>query len=299
MPPMTYTKRKKLQTGTGGDVWGEPIPQEIPIKTLSDGTKINTMTGRVTSPSGEVSVLQDARLQAQYPDVGIIQKGGRVIGREISQESLNLLKLMAQTPTQQTQEQIAAINAQKAAGLPIGESIIESLGQGVSTGAKGAAIGAIGGAAGGTVILPGIGTIAGAGGGAILGGATGFITGFFGSLYGNLKNNAQKDIVADYASYQDSLMNIKSIIANAGRDPMDALQLYQVELAKIDAAERKLKMSSEKEWLSTSKKQLVKIQDFNSYQREQTRQMLLTAIMNPNVIQNFDVPQDISAEVTQ
>lgn len=272
---MPQTKRRLLQRGTGGDVFSEPqIVPDVIKKLPISGSTINETTGMATNRFGETSVIQDARLQAQNPDLGIIQKGGRVVGREISQESQNLLKLMSQIPTQQTQEQIALINAQKAAGVPLGESLVESLGAGISGAGKGAAIGAIGGAAGGSVVLPVVGTVAGAGGGALLGGVTGFATGFFGSIYSNLKSNAQKDIVANYVSYQDSLVNIKSIIANAGRDPMDALQLYQVELAKIDAAERRIKASSEAEWLSTSKKQLVKIQDFNLYQREQRKSVV-------------------------
>lgn len=284
---MTYTKKKKLQTGTGGDVWGPDMPQEIPIKTLSTGAKVNTMTGKVISPTGEVSALQDAIAQAQNKDVGIIQYGGKAgagkpIGREISQESQEYLKLMSQIPTEQTQEQIAQINAQKAAGLDWGAALQEA-------GAKTAAT-AVGSAA-----------VTAATGGAALPVAVIATVGHFGiNLYNALKSNAQQDIMADYTSYTDSLMNVKSIIANAGRDPIDALQLYQIELAKIDAAERRLKMTAEKDWLSTSKKQLVKIQDFNSYQREQTRQMLFAAIANPNVIQNFEVPADLTnIEATQ
>lgn len=282
MPPMTYTKKRKLQSGTGGDVWEEPQKQEIPVKTLSSGAKVNEMEGIVTSPSGEVSALQDARLQAQYPELGIIQKGGRVVGREISQESQEYLKLMSQVPTQQTQEQIAAINAQKGGGLDWSEALAEA-------GTK-AAIGAAGGAAAGLLtggVLSAPLAIAGAVGGFGIG------------LYNALKGNAQQEVMADYVSYSDSLVNIKSIIANAGRDPIDALQLYQIELAKIDAAERRLKAADERKWLSTSKKQLVKIQDFNSYQREQTRQMLFAAIANPKVIQNFDVPAGLAEEITQ
>lgn len=175
-------------------------------------------------------------------------------------------------PTPETQQIISAIQNQKAPSN-IGGILAEAGTQ--------AAVGAAAGAAGGAIV-GGVGAVPGA----IAVGAGGFIRG----VYTALKNDAQKNIVADYKSYQDSLTNIKSIIANAGRDPLDAVQLYQIELAKIDAAERRLKAQTEAEWKDTTKWQLVKIQDFNSYQRAETQRLLLAAIANPKVQQNFEIP---------
>jgi hypothetical protein len=216
----------------------------------------------------------------------------QVAYRQQLQQALN-------TPTAQTQEQIDAISAQKGEGVNIGGALAEAAAQGISGATKGAAVGAIGGAAGGTVVLPVIGTVAGTAGGAGLGAAIGFAGNFLGSIYGNLKDDAQKGVASEYASFGNSLINIKAIIKNAGRDPLDAINLYQIELAKIDRAERRLKQSSEADWLSTSKKQLTEIEDFNMFQREQTRQLLIMAINNPAIVQNFEVPQENNMETTQ
>jgi len=113
-PKVTYTKKNKLQDTfvngvKTGEVWTPDIPQEIPIKTLPDGTQINMLTNQVRSPTGEISVLQDARAQAKNPEAGIIQYGGmqgagKVIGNERSQQDLNYLQAISKAQLPQNQE---------------------------------------------------------------------------------------------------------------------------------------------------------------------------------------------------
>ena len=94
---ITLTKSKRLQTqidnltGKTTDTWSVPqvVPESEYIKTLPDGTKINTLTQTATSPTGETSVIQDARAQYQNPNAGIIQMNNPIpIGREMSQQPL-------------------------------------------------------------------------------------------------------------------------------------------------------------------------------------------------------------------
>jgi len=222
--------------------------------------------------------------------------------RKLSEQDIaaqeKLSKGEAITEKQKAAMEAAALllNKPSAEAEKIRNALVGGLNVGEVLGGAGAkaAAGAAGGAAGGAVAGIFTGGVASLPLAAAAGSA-GAIGGFFYGIYSGLKDQSQKMIVAEYTSYSDSLTNIKSIIANAGRDPVEAINLYQIELAKIDAAERKLKKEDERKWLSTTKNQLIKIEDFNRYQRENTRQMLLLAIADPTTIQNFEMPTTTGA----
>lgn len=156
-------------------------------------------------------------------------------------------------------------------------------------GAAGAATGAATGAIAGSVV-PIIGTAAGAAGGAIAGAVGGVVVGAV-NILGTLKEEEKQNVRIAYKSYTTSKTNIKAIIDGINKgalDPVDAVDLYNRELAKIDAAQRDLKALAEREWLTKAKDELVAIESFNAAQRATTSARLQLAIMQPNPNQNFD-----------
>ena len=171
-------------------------------------------------------------------------------------------------------------------GLDWAGAAKEAIAQGASHAAAGAAAGAILAPATLGTSIP-------------LGAAAGFVEGTLSKLYGELTAEARTDIIGEYKGFTDSVTNVKSILnsVNKGGDPYDAIQLYQIEMSKIDAAERKLKMLSEKDWIHTSKKQLIAIEDFNRYQRDKLRMDLINAIAMPDPTKTYDIPIENVAEV--
>ena len=148
-----------------------------------------------------------------------------------------------------------------------------------------------------------ISTGIGAGLGALVGGPAGAAVGAFigggPSIISSLKENEIQNTKTEYAGFIKSQSTLKSIIDGLNKgylDPIDAVNLYNSELSRIDVAERNLKALSEREWLSKSKDELIKIQAFNETQRPLIENMLRQALQTPNPNQIFDIPLD--TEVT-
>lgn len=147
--------------------------------------------------------------------------------------------------------------------------------------ATGAAIGAVGG-----VAFGGVGAIPGAVIGGIAGGIRGVLT--------SLKDEERQNVKVYRVTASESKNNIKTIIngVNAGMiDPIDATRLYRRELIKINEVERNLRLMSERDWLTKAKDELVKIQDFNSWERDYTEQLLLESIATPNPVKVLTMEQ--------
>jgi len=141
------------------------------------------------------------------------------------------------------------------------------------------ALGAAGGAAAGA-FAGGIGAIPGA----IGGGAAGVISGLATTI-SELREEEKQSTLIQKVSFRASKSNIKAIIDAVNKNlisPMDAISLYNRELAKIDRVERNLKMLSEREWLSKAKDELIMVQQFNDFERQRTALMLEQALLRPN-----------------
>lgn len=182
-----------------------------------------------------------------------------------------------------TPEQQAAADAQNNMGSLTQGIIPEVLSSVGSKAATGAAIGATAGlATGGTLSLPAAGV--GAIGGAVYGAAT---------ILSHLKEEAIQNTKVQKISASKAQTNIKAIIDGVNKglvDPVDAVDLYNREIAKIDRAERNLKLLEEKDWLSKAKDELIAIQTFNDVGRAQSAALLNAAIIRPNPAQNYDLP---------
>lgn len=156
--------------------------------------------------------------------------------------------------------------------------------------ASGAGLGALAGSA-----VGGVGAVPGA----VIGAAGGAIKGGF-SVVSKLKLEQRQNVKVEFKNYSDSVKNIKSILDGVNKgtvDSIEAVDLYNRELEKIDAAEVKLKILGEHEWLSKAKDELVQIQSFNDVQRQKTATALQQAILNPDPkkVYFIDIPTDTTS----
>src|SRR3990167_318085 len=150
---------------------------------------------------------------------------------------------------------------------------LPDIGIGAGSALAGAGLGAV--VCGETVATGGIAVVAGS---AILLAQSNRIISELKEEYQGLKTN-------EYVSFQGSSNALKTIIQQVDSGalaPIDAVQLFNMELARIDKAERVLTGLEEKSWLGKNRKELIKITDFNRIHRENYIRELQSAIINPN-----------------
>lgn len=174
------------------------------------------------------------------------------------------------------------IQAQEVSQEQALKSALPGTATGVGAGIVGGAV--LGGTAG-TVALPGVGTVAGATAGAVIGGAATFLN----SYRGNLKQQVTDNITGKKIALTEGEQNLRNIInsVEAGADPSQALQDFNMQLALIDQAHARLYLDTQSELNQflgeDGTKELTRFELFNSQggAREQYILDMQTAILNP------------------
>lgn len=130
--------------------------------------------------------------------------------------------------------------------------------------------------------------------------ATPVAIGFGLGAIAQLRSEAKQQVEAQRLSVFDrngAINNMKAIIneLNAGRlDPVEAVILYNNEIAKINRAERQLQLMTDsqlRKFLGSPGDELIKVQNFNSFGRGVLDRKLEEALLvpNPNLTLNYDL----------
>lgn len=267
-----------------------PNQNDIQNKTLNAGMNkgIDVKTGQevpvidiTASPKGQA--LQKQNLPAAEQQAALeAQK---------QQQALLARQQVAAPIAAQVGQNLPTVETPKI-GKGIGGAIAEGGLKGLVSGAGTLALkaGQIGGAAG-AVAAPATGGLSVpvvAGGAA----AAGFVYG----VYNELKSNYETDILASNTEYKKSRSQMTAIInaVNSGVEPNtnDAVAIFNLQLAEIDAQERALKAASGGIWDDKTKVAQVAIANFNQYERANMVRELQAAIMSPDPSKVISTPQE-------
>lgn len=297
--PLLNTPAPVIPPAMSTNKAGEPINPN-PLQPGNEVVNFDQPNGNVKHTINGVEINLTAQEQAQLNNAisGIgVQPGysanvANVVER-LKNPNIDALRLAAQKVGEvpsATPDQIAAEQANARAILAPDTGNV--LSQAAAEGAAGAGVGAAAGLiTAGTLSAPAAG----------VGFVGGFLHGLVSKRTEDMKDNAKQATKVSYIDYQTSKSNIKAIIDsvnNGETDPITAVELYNIELGKIDAAERTLKYESTvapSSWLN-NEDELQRIQTFNSFQRQQTSLLLQQAVLNPQQGKYLTLPSDTLPE---
>lgn len=275
--PMSRPK-KKLPSILENKPFESPLPAPKPTPTGPKSTPVTppVVQKRQADAQSFIQAREKALSQGATKQQAVAIAAGQTAnqGNQISVEEANKARAALQEIASGVGKVPALTDAERQAqleGTSLGD-ILKSAAPdiGLRAGAAGAGAG-VAGAIASAPVAAAVGTAAA--------GA------FFISTLSNLKGEAQQNVKIEYDSYRAFKTNIKSIIDGVNKgliDPINARDMYNNELAKLDRAERRLKALSDKEWLTKGKDELVKIQEFNDVQRPQITALLQQAILAPD-----------------
>lgn len=240
---------------------------------------------------GDKSYTNKAEYDAARSAAGIVSAGGGVITPDVASNSKVLAKEAEINPPVVSPDLLNSIagnlytlpdelgGKQTNPDLTLGSTIKGILPET----AAGILAKAGAGAAAGGIATGGVGAIAGAVGGAVWG---------IGTIIPNLKAEEKQKTKVAYKDYTTTKTNMKAIIdyARKGGDPIDAINLYKAEWAKIYKAEMDLKQLEERDWLSKAKDELTAVQNFKESKVVYDTMMQNAILQNPNA--NYEFPTD-------
>ena len=254
LSPKEYKDFLSITRGQGGKL----TPQVAGLTNIRDTQTIRT---QILKGQEQAQQEQAIREELANPNISEIGNVPQLTPAELQAELENVTK---------------AANIQSAGAGFAAEATPTVLG----AAATGAAAGAVGGS-----VVPVLGTAAGA----IAGAVVGAIGGLAYKALSNLRAEAKEDTAASAQTFADSTTNIRLIVraTNAGElDSSEAVKLYNRELSKIYAEERRLKELTKtnlNDFLSDGSTKYVAVQNFlNNGEKDIWDQRLRAAIINPN-----------------
>ena len=255
----------------------EPVPDKIDLEADPTPQLVST----AFNEDGSVSVVDKWGKPTYYPD-----KESYELGERINSRGARSMDVEGDKVFDNKKAEVKARNIKKVEGMiqprqelqpDVDTSLTGSIGDIGANILTKAGTGAAGGALAGVVTggaLSAPGAAAGAAGGVIYG---------LGTSIQEMKEDAIQNTKVQYKVLTTSESNLKLIVSSVNKgqlDPVEGLRLYNRELAAIDQAEANLKKLGERDW-SKSKDELVAIESFNRFGRQQLNRMMAEAVVAP------------------